>query len=134
MTFSLHQGGVIMSSQITNTRTHTIIKNPIAHILDSWALIFSSCAVFTVYPNHIKYRHPSPLQVITTRAREGGPKEHSAKQKSHSVSYQLISTSTHSVTYYVPELSTLSDLSLIVEQPTPAFLCCLKPPSHHPSR
>ena len=45
----------------------------LAHILDTWALIFSSCALFTVYP--------SPLHVITTRAQEGGPKEHRAKQK-----------------------------------------------------
>ena len=26
------------------------------------------------------YRHPTPLQVITSRAREGGPKEHRAKK------------------------------------------------------
>ena len=42
-----------------------------------FALIFGSCALFTVY--HQPY--PTPLQVITTRAREGGPKEHGAKQK-----------------------------------------------------
>ena len=52
MTFSLHQRGVIMSSQIKHT--HTVIKiHPLAHILDSLALIFSSCALFTVYPNRI---------------------------------------------------------------------------------
>ena len=62
--------------------------------------------------------------MITTWAREGGPKEHSAKQK-----WQR---ETHSVTY-VPGLSTLSDLSRIVTQPPPSFLCCLRPPSHHPS-
>ena len=34
MAFSLHQGGVVMSSQVKHT--HTVIKiNPIAHILDS---------------------------------------------------------------------------------------------------
>ena len=50
MTFFLHQGGVVMSSQIT----HTVIKiHPLAHILDTWASIFSSCALFTVYPNRI---------------------------------------------------------------------------------
>ena len=36
------------------TQTHTVIKiHPLAHILDSWALMFSSCALFTVYPNRI---------------------------------------------------------------------------------
>ena len=50
MTVSLHQGGVVMSSQIT----HAIINiHPLAHILDTYALIFSSCAIFTVHPNRI---------------------------------------------------------------------------------
>ena len=80
-----------MSSQITHTHTHTIFNiPPLAHILDIWALIFSSSCNFI------------PLHVITTRAREGTPKEHSAKQK--------WPRETHSVTY-VPGLSTLSDLS-----------------------
>ena len=50
MTFSLHQGGLVISSQITNT---IINIHPLAHILDICALIFSSCAFFTVYPNRI---------------------------------------------------------------------------------
>ena len=58
--------------------------------------------------------------MITTRAWEGSPKEHSAKQK--------WLRETHSVTY-VPGLSTLSDLSRIVAQPAPSFLCCLRPAS-----
>ena len=34
MTFSLHQGGVVMSSQVKHT--HTVIKiHPLAHILDN---------------------------------------------------------------------------------------------------
>ena len=39
---------------------------------------------------------------------------------------------THSVTY-APGLSTLYYLSRIVAQPPPSFLCCSRPPSHHPS-
>ena len=35
------------------THIHSHQDNPLAHIVDSWALIFSSCALFTVYPNHI---------------------------------------------------------------------------------
>ena len=35
MTFSLHQGGVVMSSQVNHT--HTVIKiHPLAHILDPY--------------------------------------------------------------------------------------------------
>ena len=63
--------------------------------------------------------------MITTRAREGGPKEHRAKQK--------WPRETHSVTY-VLGLSTLSDLLRINAQSPPSFLCCPMPPSHHPSR
>ena len=62
--------------------------------------------------------------MITTRAREGGPKEHSAKQN--------WPRETRSVTY-VPGLSTFSELPRIVAQPPPSFLCCLRPPSHRPS-
>ena len=69
-------------------------------------------------------RHPTPLLLITTRAWEGGPKEHRAKQK--------WPRETHSVTY-IPGLSTLSDLSSIVAQPPPSFLCCTRPPEHNPS-
>ena len=61
--------------------------------------------------------------MITTRAREGRSKEHSANQK--------WPRETHSVTY-VPGLSTLSDFSRIVAQPPPSFLCWLRPPSHNP--
>ena len=50
MTISLHQGGVVMLSQIT----HTIINiHPLVHILDICALIFSSYALSTVYHNLI---------------------------------------------------------------------------------
>ena len=70
--FSLHQGEVVMSSQITHH---------LAHILDTCALIFCSCAHFTVYPNRITQRHPTSVQVITTRARKSGSKEYRAEQK-----------------------------------------------------
>ena len=69
-------------------------------------------------------RHPTPLQVITTRAPEGGLKEHRDKQKGP--------RETHSVTY-VLGLFTLYDLSRIDAQLPASFLCCPRPPSHHPS-
>ena len=64
-------------SHVKSDNTHTFV-----HILVTSAFIFSCCAVFTVCPNCIMSHHPSPLQVITTRAREGGLKEHRSKQKS----------------------------------------------------
>ena len=36
VTFSLHQGGVVMSNQITHTQSSNL--NPLAHILDTCAL------------------------------------------------------------------------------------------------
>ena len=51
MTFSLHQRGVVMSSQLKHTHSHQ--DTPLAHILDNWALIFSICPLSTVYPNRI---------------------------------------------------------------------------------
>ena len=114
MIFSLHQGGVVMPSD----NTHTIIKiHPLSNLLDTWALIFSSCTIFTVYPNRIMHRHPSPLQVITTKAREDCPKEHSAKKKWPS--------ETHSVTY-VPGHSTLSDLSRLHRHASVAYKATFK--------
>ena len=38
---------------LTYTSNTVINIHPLAHILDTWALIFSSCALFTVYPNSI---------------------------------------------------------------------------------
>ena len=76
-----------MSSQITHTHNHQ--KHPLAHILDTYVLIFSRCAIFTDYQNRIMSQHPTPPQVIITRAREVGQKEHWAKQKGHMKRIQL---------------------------------------------
>ena len=76
MTFFLHQGVVVMSSQITHTQSSTYTHNAYR-----WHLCLDSCVLLTVYPNGIMQRHPTPLQVITTRARKGGPEEYRAKQK-----------------------------------------------------
>ena len=48
MTFSLYQGRVVMSSQIAHTQSFN--KHPLAHILDTSALIFSSCALLQFTP------------------------------------------------------------------------------------
>ena len=112
-----------MSSQITHTQSS--IRHPLAHILDNCSFIFSSCTIFTLYPNCILYRYPTPLLVIIIIAREGSPKEHRAKQK--------WPRETQSVTY-APGLSTHSNLSCIFVQPPPSFPCCPRPPSHYPSK
>ena len=52
MTFSLHQGGVVISSQITLTQSSN--THPLANIPGTCALIFGIVAPpFTVYPDRI---------------------------------------------------------------------------------
>ena len=104
----------MISSQITHTESSAYT---LTHILDICALIFSLSQ-----PHHVTAS--APPQVINTRAQEGGPKEHRAKQK--------WPRETKSVTYE-PGLSTLSDLSRIEARPPQSFLCCPRPPSHYPS-
>ena len=60
-------------SQVKSDKTHTQSSRYTPQPIDTGhpSLIFSSGALSTVYP--------SPLQVITTRAREGGPNEVSSK-------------------------------------------------------
>ena len=67
-------------------------------------------------------RHPTPLQVITNRARKGGPKEHRAKQ--------IWPCETHSVTY-APGLSTLPYLRLSRSFRRHSSVT-QRPPQHHP--
>ena len=98
MAFSLHQGGSHVKSDNTHTQSSNI--HPLAHILNTCALIFSYLRTFY----SLSQPHFYPIQVITTRAPEGGPKEHTAKQKWE--------RETHSVTD-VPGLSTLSNLSIV---------------------
>ena len=44
--------GTILGSHVKSDNTHTIINiHALAHILDICALVFSSCALFTVYSN-----------------------------------------------------------------------------------
>ena len=59
MTFTLHHGGIVMSSQITITQSSN--THPLAHIQGTCALISSSCAIFTVYqkPHQVTASHPS---------------------------------------------------------------------------
>ena len=51
MTFSLHQRGEVMSSQIMQTQLSTL--HPLVHVVSTCVTIFSSCTLFTVYPKCI---------------------------------------------------------------------------------
>ena len=51
MTFSLHQGGVVMSSQITHARSPNI--HPLASTLGTSVFISVVAPLFTVYTNRI---------------------------------------------------------------------------------
>ena len=72
MSFSLHQGEVIMSSQIMHARSYNI--HPLVHILGTCPLISVVTPFFTVYPNRIMERHPTPLQVISHESTQGRTK------------------------------------------------------------
>ena len=62
MTFSLQQGVVIKSSQITHTQSSNI--HPLAHILDTYPLMFSS-SMYSFHSlsqqHHVTASHPSPV-------------------------------------------------------------------------
>ena len=78
MTFSLHQGGIVMSSQITHTQLSNI--HSLAHILDICSLMFNSCVLFSLFQrHHVTASHPCPSD--HHQRWEGSPKDHSSKQK-----------------------------------------------------
>ena len=117
MTFSLHQEGVVMWSQIT----HTINIHPLAKTLDTWALIFSSCGLLQFIPTGSCNGIPPLSRWYITGAYESGPKQHRAKQKWPREKLSYICS------------RTLHSFRSIVAQSPPSFLCCPRPPSHHPS-
>ena len=107
--FTLHQERVVMSSPITHTVSNI---HPLAHIHDTWALIFSSCALVT-----------NPLQVMTTMARLGSQKEHFTKQEKWPCETQSVA--------YAPGLSLFS-IFLPLSCSLHRHSSCPRPPSHHP--
>ena len=114
MTFSLHQGGVVMSSQIMQ-----------AQILNMTHVIcFSVAAPFLEFTptHHVTAFHPSSGDMSQSARGQSG--RHRAKQK-----WQR---KTQSSTY-APGLSTPSYLSRIIAQLPPSSPCCPRPSSHHQS-
>ena len=112
-------------SHVKSDNTHTIITiHPLAHILNICALIFSSCALFTVILT-------ASCNGITPLPR--WPPEHGRAVRKNTGTGKNGSVKLIHLHTYVPGLFTLSDLSRIDAQPPPSFVCCLRPPSHHPS-
>ena len=120
MTFSLHQGGVIMSGQIMHTRLYNI--HPLAHMLGTCAFIFSSRALFTVYLNCIIVCI-SPLSRLNHQS-EGGWSE----GRRNLANWLHITQSSACA----PGLSTPSYFLCIGMYPPPSSSCCTRPPSYHP--
>ena len=70
ITFSLHQGGV---SHAKSDYSRTIIqRTPLSPCTRHLRRYFQYCALFTVYHDRIRYRHPTPLRVIIHQS-AGGP-------------------------------------------------------------
>ena len=127
MAFSLHQGGVVMSSQIPHKQSSTYTDSlPIYMTPAPW---FSVVAPFSVVepklnsqPNYVTASHPSPCD---NRQSTWGRFERSLDQAKRP-------REAHSVTY-APGPTTFSYLSRIVALPPPSVLCCPRPPLHLPS-
>ena len=67
MTFSLHQGVVVMSSQIMHA--HLSNKHTLAHILGACTSIFSSRVIFIIYPppkKNLLCQEPPSCEYTTT--------------------------------------------------------------------
>ena len=104
--------------------SHTIINmHPLAHKFDICALIFSICALFSVYPNHISCSGIPPLTTWYNHQSTGGRSERTQDQA------KMVAWNSFSY-ICIPGLSTLSDISRIDAQPPPSFLCCPRP-SHY---
>ena len=74
-------------------------------------------------PHHVTASHSSPGYNHQSKGRRSERTQGKASK---------CPRETHFVTY-ASGLPTLSYLSHIVAQPPPSFLCCSRPPSHHPS-
>ena len=123
MTFSLHQGEIVVPSQITHTESSNI--HPLAHILHT-------CALISVVAPFLQFIPAASCNGIPALSM-WYPPEHGRAVRKNTGPNKNWPRETHSV-IYVPGLSTLSNLLRIVTQPPPSFLYCPRPPLHHPSR
>ena len=104
-------------SHVKSDNAHIVI-HPLAHILDTCALIFSSCALFCSLsqPHHVTSSLPS---LCDNHQSTGGRSERTQCQAKMAAwnSFSYICTRT---------LNSFRSLR-IGEQPPPSFLCCLRP-------
>ena len=119
MTFSLHQGGVVMSSQIKHTHSHQ--DTPLSPY--TWHLpldIKELRPFFSLYqPHHVTASYAST-----------GDNQQSTGGRLERTQGKAKMAAWNSFSYIC---TTLPDLSLIDGQPPPSFLCCPRTPSYHPS-
>ena len=119
MTFSLHQGGVVMSSQVKHTHSHR--DTPLSPYTWQLSLDFQLLRPFysLSQPHRVTASLPSPCD---NHQRMGGGSERTQCQAKmaalNSFSY-ICTRALHSFRSFA--------------QPPQSFLCCLTPPSHHPS-
>ena len=115
-------------SIVTSSRLFTYIQPsnlyPLAHILRIGSLIFSSCTLFTVYPNCIMKRHPTPLWVMIHQSVGGWSKttQGQAKMSTWNIIIHICTRAFHS---FLSFTHCCTDFTIITLRP--------RPPSHHPS-
>ena len=130
MTFSIHQGGEVLSCQITHAQSSNI--HTLVHVVGTCDLI---SVLFTVYANRIMERHPTPLQVIRYQAREGSPKEYGNKAKT-AAAPSIIYICTKALHSFLSLAYCHATCSVIHLLPEVTFTLCIQPnlglPRNHP--
>ena len=119
MTFSLHEGGVVMSSQIKHTHSHqdTPLSPYTWHLSLDFQLLSPFYSLFQ--PHHVTVSHPSACD---NQQSMGGWSERTQCQAKMAAwnSFNYICTrALHSFRSF--------------GKPWLSFFCCLRPSSHHPS-
>ena len=107
---------------VKSDNTHTINNiHSLAQILDIYALIFSSCAIFSLsQPHHVTASHPSPDDNHQSTGGRSERIQGQAKMAAGSSFSYVCTRALHSFRSFA--------------QPPPSFLCCQRGPSRHPSQ
>ena len=128
MTFSLHQGGVVMSNQITHTQSSNI--HLLAHILATCYLIFSSCEPFySSQPHHVTASHPSPGD---NHQSTGGPSERTQGQAKMAARNSISYTCTRALHSFLAFAHCRAASTIIPLLPKATFTPLSKPLSTSP--
>ena len=92
----------------------------------------SSCALFTIYPNCIMWRHPTPLKVISHQSAEG---QFENRNQAKMATYSVINMCTRDI-HFFPSFAHFRAASTIMPQlPKATFIPSIQSnpslPSHH---